>query len=82
MREEFILNSKLLVKGNNGQTGSLYIAIKILPKTEVLYSLKQNLHMQHFPYDMHVMDEQLLPYLQGLPTEKHPTWSQIFYQQE
>lgn len=29
-----------------------------------------------------MIDEQSLPYLLGLPAEKQPTWSQIFYQQE
>lgn len=63
-----------------------FLHVKILSKMEVLYSLKIHLHMhrveQHPPYDTRVMDEQSLPYLLGLPTEKHPTWSQIFYQQE
>lgn len=29
-----------------------------------------------------MMQEQSLPYLVGLPAEKHPAWSQIFYQQD
>lgn len=83
MREDFIFNSKLLVRANSRIQS---LCVQILSKMEVLYSLKTNLHMhrveQHPPYDTRVMDEQSLPYLLGLPTEKHPTWSQIFYQQE
>lgn len=34
------------------------------------------------PDRLMMMDEQALPYLLGLLTEKRPAWSQIFYQQE